>query len=76
MPQPRVSASIGYTVNMGDFESMRFDFGVEVDAKEGETAKAAMERAKGLVESVLSAEMVKAMEARNPNPQVIKRGSN
>ena len=61
---------------MGDFESLRFDFGVETDTRDGETTPQAVERAKNLVEKVLTGEMGKAMEARNPNPKVIKRGSN
>lgn len=64
MPANRVSASIGYTVNMGDFESMRFDFGVETDVSDKETTKAAMERAERLVEEVLGVHVKKAMERR------------
>ena len=70
----RVSASIGYTMNMGDFNSMRFDFGVETDVREGETAKAAMERAREFVSATLSTEIQKASSSRGSLGQAVKRG--
>jgi hypothetical protein len=76
MPADRVSASIGYTIAMGDFEFMRFDFGIETDARDGEKAPAAMERAKNLVEKTLATEIAKAFESRNGSGTVVKRGRN
>ena len=40
----RVKANVGYTVNMGDFNSIRFDFGIEDDKRPDETASEAMDR--------------------------------
>lgn len=74
MPANRVTAAMGYTVNMGDFESLRIDFGVETDVGDNETTRAAMERAKKLVEDVLGEEVVKANQARGGRS--VKRGSN
>lgn len=37
MTLPRVKADIAYTVNMGDYESLRFNYGLEDDVPEGKT---------------------------------------
>lgn len=36
MAATRVKMSLGYTRNMGNFESLRVDVGIEVDVKDGE----------------------------------------
>lgn len=36
MAAPRVSMSLGYTRNLGNFESLRVDVGIEMDVPEGE----------------------------------------
>lgn len=59
-----VKYSVGYTVNMKDFESMRFDVGVETSVRDGETAKAAMERAKKFAQATLQEDIASAMESR------------
>jgi hypothetical protein len=44
MAAPRVSMMIGYTRNMGNFESLRLDVGIEIDVKEGESVDSAFNR--------------------------------
>lgn len=44
MEPPRVTCSVGYTRNMGDFESLRIDFGVEDSTRPGEKVSEATER--------------------------------
>lgn len=41
---PRLTVSVGYTVNVGDFESLRLDFGMEDIKRPRETPKEAVER--------------------------------
>lgn len=49
----RVKASLGYTRNMGNFESLRVDVGIEDSVRDGEKATEAFERVYSLVESKL-----------------------
>lgn len=49
----KVTVGLGYTKNMGNYESLRFDFGVEADANEGESFKDAAVRLRAEVEEVL-----------------------
>ena len=49
----KVTYSLGYTLNLGNFESLRIDFGVEDDLKEGESVKDASERVYSFVEKTL-----------------------
>lgn len=49
----RVSASLGITKNLGNFESMRFDYSYETDLLEGETPEAGLARANELVYTYL-----------------------
>lgn len=36
MAAPRVSMSLGYTRNLGNFESLRVDVGIEIDVADGD----------------------------------------
>lgn len=40
----RITCSMGMTINMGNFESLRIDIGLEDSQREGESVKAAHER--------------------------------
>jgi hypothetical protein len=53
IPKHRVSVSAGYTKNMGDFESLRVDVGLEIDGKPGETPEQTYLRAAEWVEKKL-----------------------
>lgn len=53
MPAPRVNVRAGFTKNMGEFESLRLDFGLEVDSRPEESPKQAQERVYSLVADML-----------------------
>jgi hypothetical protein len=59
----RVKVNIGYTVNMGDYENIRFDFGIEDDTREQEKASEAFTRCFNFVWTRLDAEVDKARKA-------------
>lgn len=50
----KVSVTLGYTLNLGNFQSLRLDLGVVDSRREGETTSDAMERVYGFVEAKLS----------------------
>lgn len=50
---PRVRVSVGYTRNMGDFESLRYDVSVEASPIKGETTQEAFDRIADFVEGKL-----------------------
>lgn len=57
-PQPpRVRVSVGYTRNMGDFESLRYDVSVEASPIKGENTEQAFERIADFVEGKLMAKL-------------------
>ena len=45
----RVSVNMSYKVNMGNYETLGVEFGVEVDVEPDETTAAAFERAHAFV---------------------------
>lgn len=49
----RVRVALGYTVNMGNFESLRVDVSVEDSARQGESAPVLTERVYGFTEKTL-----------------------
>jgi hypothetical protein len=53
MSEPRVEVSIGYTRNLGNFESLRMDVGVSFDKKPDENIDQAFERAYAKIEEKL-----------------------
>ena len=60
----KISVALGYTLNLGNFQSLRFDFGV-VDLKgDGENTEQAFERVYKFVEDKLT-EKVKEAEAES-----------
>lgn len=59
---PRVRVAVGYTKNMGDFESLRYDVAVESSPLGGETVNAAYERVAGFVEQKLIEKMAELEE--------------
>lgn len=46
----KVNVRLGFTMNLGDFESLRLDVGVEDDVREGESVTDAFGRVYGFVE--------------------------
>ena len=57
---PRVSAALGYTVNLGDFESLRIDFSIEDVKRPGETLEEGTERVFGVVNDILEGKVAAA----------------
>lgn len=49
----RVRVALGYTVNMGNFESLRVDISVEDSARDGENAPKLTERVYAFTEAKL-----------------------
>lgn len=49
-----VKATLGYTLNLGNFQSLRLDLGVEDNTREGETTNEAMDRVYAFVEAKLT----------------------
>lgn len=59
---PRIKVGLGYTRNMGNFESLRVDVGVEADKTDNETMDQAFNRVYEFVETRL---IDKVNEAEN-----------
>jgi len=56
----KVSITLGYTLNLGNFQSLRLDLGVVDSKKDGETTSEAFERVYGFVESKLTEKIQEA----------------
>lgn len=48
--ETKVSVSLGYTLNLGNFQSLRVDLGVVDHTRDGETTADAMDRVYAFVE--------------------------
>ena len=64
----KVSVALGYTLNLGNFQSLRFDFGVVDSKRNGETPDQAFERIYKFVEDKLT-EKVKEAEAESDSKE-------
>jgi len=62
MSETRVKASIGVTYNIGNFQNIRIDLGIEDDRREGESAKQAMDRVYAFVERELEERIEKTVQ--------------
>lgn len=51
--QTKVNVTLGYTLNLGNFQSLRIDLGVVDSRREGESIEQAFERVYGFVEGKL-----------------------
>jgi hypothetical protein len=58
-----VQWSIGYTANLGNFQSLRLDVSIKDKARTGETVKQASERVYRFAEAELSKKVEEAKEA-------------
>jgi hypothetical protein len=56
----KVSVTIGYTLNLGNFQSLRLDLGVVDSRRNGETPDQAFERVYKFVEDKLAAKIAEA----------------
>ena len=52
--ETKVSVTLGYTLNLGNFQSLRLDLGVVDSRREGETTNEAMDRVYAFVEAKLT----------------------
>ena len=50
----KVNVTLGYTLNLGNFQSLRIDLGVVDSKREGETTAEAFDRVYGFVENKLT----------------------
>ena len=56
----KVSVTLGYTLNLGNFQSLRLDLGVVDSRRNGETVDQAFERVYKFVEDKLTAKILEA----------------
>jgi methyl coenzyme M reductase subunit D len=49
--ETKVSVTLGYTLNLGNFQSLRVDLGVVDHVREGENTNEAMDRVYGFIEA-------------------------
>lgn len=54
MEETKVKVALGYTLNVGNFQSLRIDIGIEDSRRDGETITDAFERVYSFVETKLS----------------------
>ena len=62
VPVHKVQFSLGYTVNAGNFESLRIDVGLEIEGKPGETPEQTYQRAADWVAKKLEDQVRQAKE--------------
>ena len=53
MDETKVNVALGYTLNLGNFQSLRIDIGIQDSKREGETTSEAFDRIYGFVEAKL-----------------------
>lgn len=61
----KVSVSLGYTLNLGNFQSLRIDLGVEDSKKDGENINDAFNRVYSFVEGKLTEKVKEASSEMN-----------
>jgi methyl coenzyme M reductase subunit D len=64
--QTKVNVTLGYTMNLGNFQSLRIDIGVEDTVRDGENVKEGFDRVYGFVEEQL---VEKINEAKSENEE-------
>ncbi len=60
MEDTKVSVTLGYTLNLGNFQSLRLDLGVVDSKRDGENTDQAFERVYKFVEDKLAAKISEA----------------
>ena len=60
MEDTKVSVTLGYTINLGNFQSLRLDLGVVDSKRDGENTDQAFERVYQFVEDKLTAKIAEA----------------
>ena len=64
--ETKVNISLGYTLNLGNFQSLRIDLGIEDSKREGESINDAFDRVYGFVEDKL---ITKINEAKDESAE-------
>jgi len=54
MEETKVNVALGYTLNLGNFQSLRIDIGIQDSKRDGETTSEAFDRVYSFVEAKLS----------------------
>ena len=54
MEETKVNVALGYTLNLGNFQSLRIDIGIQDSKRDGETTNDAFERVYKYVEAKLA----------------------
>jgi hypothetical protein len=54
MDETKIKVSLGYTLNLGNFQSLRIDIGIEDSKRDGENTNDAFERVYKYVEAKLA----------------------
>ena len=60
--ETKVNVTLGYTLNLGNFQSLRLDLGVIDSKREGETTEQAFDRVYKFVEDKLTEKIKEAQE--------------
>jgi hypothetical protein len=63
MEETKVNVSLGYTLNLGNFQSLRIDIGIQDSKRQGETTGDAFDRVYSFVESRLLEKVKEGSEA-------------
>lgn len=58
--ETKVNVTLGYTLNLGNFQSLRFDLGIVDSRRDGETVGEAFERVYSFVEAKLGEKVAEA----------------
>lgn len=58
----KVTVALGYTLNLGNFQSLRIDLGVEDTKRDGENIQEAFDRVYGFVETRLAEKVKEASD--------------
>lgn len=65
--ETKVSVTLGYTLNLGNFQSLRLDLGVIDSKRDGENTDQAFERVYKFVEDKLTSKIREAQEEAADN---------
>jgi hypothetical protein len=63
MEETKVNVALGYTLNLGNFQSLRIDIGIQDSRRDGETINEAFDRVYSFVETKLSDKIKENQEA-------------
>jgi hypothetical protein len=63
MEETKVNVALGYTLNLGNFQSLRIDIGVQDSKRDGETTSEAFDRIYSFVEAKLIEKVKEGSEA-------------